>query len=111
MKITLYSNIFKLEDQIFIIEIFRNKEDKKFMSVRQLNEILYLKNNFSISEHECLYCNNTTNLVFYNEKTQKINVNIKKELTFSLENLNKDNYIVYIEYKHYKKKIIKLDLT
>jgi hypothetical protein len=109
MKITLYSNLFKIEDYIVIIEIYKEKNEEKYLYVNVLDE----KNEHSleVKEKKFSYLKQAPiKLIFCGEKQEKYSFNVKNGLTYSLEKINKDNYIVYLQVNQSKKQILKLEL-
>lgn len=110
MKITIFSNLFKIDENIFIVEIYQNLQSKKFLHIRLLQEKESQKDYF-LQENPLYYLQNTDfSLIFEDQNHQKLQMKIKKELTISLHKLKKNNYIVYIRNEQYKKKILNIDL-
>ncbi len=110
MKITIFSNIFKIDEDIFIVEVYQNLQNQKFLYIRMLQE-KEAQNDYFLQENPLDYLqNNDFSLIFEGQNYKNLKMKIKKELTIPLQKLNKDNYIIYLANKNKKKKILNIDL-
>lgn len=112
MKFTYYSDIFKSGNYIFIVELYKDLEEKHFMKITKILENTPSDNNqmLYLSEEKKSY-NSDFYLVLINQKNKKKYTHVlKKELTINLQKLKKNQYIVAIKNKITNKKILKLRL-
>lgn len=108
--ITLYSEIFKIESEIIIVEIFRDREENKYIKFNKLEHIDENKKNFILTEQNPSYqVEKETKLLFESEK-QKFKIELKKELTLSLEKLKKGEYNVNVLKNNRKYNILNLKI-
>jgi len=111
MKITIFSNLFKINENIFIVEIYQNLQNQKFLYIRMIQE-KESQNDYFLQENPFYYAqNNDFSLIFEGQNHQKLQTKIKKELTIPLQKLKKDNYIVYLKNTQNKKKILNIDIS
>lgn len=109
--ITIYSEIFKLENDIIIIEIFRDKKEEKFIKIYRLENMnKNQKEDFLLTEMNPEYQEKNQIRILFESINNNFVLNLKKELTLSLEKLNKGSYIINLLKNNNKYKIINLKI-
>ncbi len=108
--ITIYSEIFKFDNEILIIEIYRNKKEEKFIRMNLLNYNNIKKHEFVLTEENQEYQEKNKIRILFESNNNNFLLNLEKELTLSLEKLNKGDYIINLLKNNNKYKIINLKI-
>ncbi|MFN3603382.1 MAG: hypothetical protein ACK4UJ_01595 [Leptonema sp. (in: bacteria)] len=110
MEFTIYSDIFQFEGAIFIVELYRKKEEIDTFKITRVTENKQNNQELFLSE-PIDYPYKNFFLIIEREKTKKIYIHpIKKDLTFLLGGLERDKYTISLMKEKSKKKILKLKI-
>ncbi len=108
MKLTIYSEIKKLDNDFFIVELFKNINEENILAITKVEQYTE-KSNMYICESQIPY-NAETHLIIKNHNLKKIiKLNLKKELTLNLNGFTKNHYTIYLKKQNFIKKILELN--
>ncbi len=108
--ITIYSEIFKIENEIIIIEIFRNKKEEKFIKVDRLGYNKKKTENYILTENYSDYQVENKIRILFESNNNNFILDLEKGLTFSLENLKKGSYKINLLKNNNKFNIINIKI-
>lgn len=108
MKFTIYSEIIKIENEYFIVELYKNKNEEEFLKISKVNKNSE-KPNLYFCDPKVLYNQQSLIIIKNKDLNKTIKRNLKKELTLDFSEFTKNHYIIYLKKHKTIKKILELN--